>query len=69
MTRYVIGPDVAVRLAGDRTVIADGHRLVAPTLTQIRADAFVTLDADLARAVTGLVPVAPIEALSAQVAG
>ena len=32
MTRYVIGPDVALRLAHDETVIADGHRLVAPTL-------------------------------------
>jgi predicted nucleic acid-binding protein len=33
-------------------------------LTQLRADAFVTLDADLARAVKGLVTVAPIDALS-----
>ena len=32
MTRYVIGPDVALRLAREETVIADGHRLVAPTL-------------------------------------
>jgi predicted nucleic acid-binding protein len=28
----VIGPDVALRLAHEETVIADGHRLVAPTL-------------------------------------
>ena len=33
-------------------------------LTQLQADAFVTLDRHLARAVEDLVPVAPIEALS-----
>lgn len=32
MTRYVIGPDVAFRLASDQAVIGDGHQLVAPTL-------------------------------------
>ena len=32
MTRFVIGPDVALRLAHDETVIAAGHKLVAPTL-------------------------------------
>jgi predicted nucleic acid-binding protein len=32
-------------------------------LTQLQADALVTLDADLARAVGGIVTVAPIEAL------
>ncbi|HEY3013509.1 MAG TPA: hypothetical protein VGJ41_00280 [Nocardioides sp.] len=32
MTRYVIGPDVALRLAGERAVIRDDHQLVAPTL-------------------------------------
>jgi predicted nucleic acid-binding protein len=131
MTRYVIGPDVAVQLARDRTVISDGHRLLAPTLlrsqvlsrlyqavrrdeltrkdaerqldylralrirllgdrvlqrvawtvadqlgwpdtldaeyvalTQLQAEAFVTLDAELTRAVTGVVPIAPIQALS-----
>lgn len=30
--RYVIGPDVALRLAGDRATIGEGHSLVAPTL-------------------------------------
>ena len=30
--RYVIGPDVALRLAGENARIADGHKLVAPTL-------------------------------------
>jgi predicted nucleic acid-binding protein len=30
--RYVIGPDVALRLAADNATIADGHGLVAPTL-------------------------------------
>ncbi|MGZ6260581.1 MAG: type II toxin-antitoxin system VapC family toxin [Candidatus Limnocylindrales bacterium] len=32
-------------------------------LTQLQADAFVTLDADLARAVKGIVPTASIESL------
>lgn len=131
MTRYVIGPDVAVHLAHDQTVISDEHRLLAPTLlrsqvlsrlyravrqgemtkkqadrrldylralrirllgdsalqnrawkiadqlgwpdtldaeyvalTQLQADAFVTLDANLAHAVTGLVTIAPVQALS-----
>jgi predicted nucleic acid-binding protein len=131
MTRYVIGPDVAVHLAHGQTVISDEHRLLAPTLfrsqvlsrlyravrqdemtkkeadrhlaylraqrirllgdsalqnrawkiagqlgwpdtmdaeyvalTQLQADAFITLDANLANAVTGLVTIAPIQALS-----
>ena len=33
-------------------------------LTQLQADAFVTLDADLAEAVAGVVTIAPVEALS-----
>ena len=32
MSRYVIGPDVAVRLARERTVPADGHQILAPSL-------------------------------------
>lgn len=32
MTRYVIGPDVALRLAADNAGIPAEHRLVAPTL-------------------------------------
>ena len=32
-------------------------------LTQLQADAFVTLDAELARSVEGIVPTAPIDAL------
>ncbi len=130
MTKYVIGPDVALRLAHDEAVIPDEHQLLAPTLlrsqmlsllyravrhgemakkdadrqlnyvralrirllgdrvlqsvawkiadqlgwpdtldaeyvalTQLQADAFVTLDAELASAVKGLVMIAPIEAL------
>jgi predicted nucleic acid-binding protein len=131
VTRFVIGPDVALRLARDRLVVAGEHRLVAPTLlrsqllsnlyqavragemdrkeadrvldhvrglrirllgdrvlqsvawtvadrlnwpdtltaeyvalTQLQADAFVTLDPELAAAVRGLVTTAPIEALA-----
>jgi predicted nucleic acid-binding protein len=131
MTKYVIGPDVALRLAHDEVVIPDEHQLLAPTLlrsqvlsllyravrhgeltkkdgerqlnyvralrirllgdrvlqdvawkiadklgwpdtldaeyvalTQLQADAFITLDAELARAAKGLVRIAPIDALS-----
>ncbi|MEV0145863.1 MULTISPECIES: type II toxin-antitoxin system VapC family toxin [unclassified Nonomuraea] len=131
MSRYVIGPDVALRLAHDQAVVPAEHRLLAPTLirsqllahlyqavrsgemgkqdadrllghvrglrirllgdrvlqnlawkiadrlgwpdtytaeylalTQLQADAFITLDAELAEAVEGLVATAPIEALS-----
>jgi predicted nucleic acid-binding protein len=32
MTRYVIGPDVAMRLAAERAAIRDEHELLAPTL-------------------------------------
>lgn len=131
MTRYVIGPDVALRLAHDEAVIAGEHQILAPTLlrsqvlsllyravgsgemtrrdaerqlsyvrglrirllgdrvlqnvawkvadqlgwpdtldaeyvalTQLQADAFITLDAELAHAVQGMVSTAPIEALS-----
>ncbi|MET8757612.1 type II toxin-antitoxin system VapC family toxin [Lentzea sp. NPDC004782] len=130
MTKYVIGPDVALRLARDRAVIGAGHRILAPALlrsqtlsllyqevqrgevtekdaerhlnhlrglrirllgdrvlqasawkvadrlgwpdtfaaeyvalTQLQADALVTLDEQLAHAVKELVTVAPIDAL------
>ena len=131
MTRYVIGPDAALRLARDETVIREDHQILAPALlrsqllsllyqavrrgeitrtdaerrlryvrglrirllgdrvlqeiawrvadqlgwpdtldaeyvalTQLQADALVTLDPQLAHAVKDLVAVAPIEALS-----
>src|ERR1700745_4370276 len=32
MTRYVIGPDVAIRLAHDQAVIRGGHQILAPAL-------------------------------------
>jgi predicted nucleic acid-binding protein len=130
MTKYVIGPEVAIRLANDQTVIRDGQQILAPTLlrsqllsllyqavnrgemtkqgadqrlnyvrglrirllgdrvlqnaawkvaeqlgwsdtfdaeyvalTQLQADALITLDGQLAHAVKDLVNVAPIEAL------
>ena len=130
MTKYVIGPDVAIHLAHDQAVIGAEHQILAPALlrsqmlsmlhqavrdgemtkkdaerrlnyvrglrirllgdrvlqqvawnvadqlgwsdtysaeyvalTQLQADAFVTLDAQLAHAVKDLVKVAPIEAL------
>src|ERR671923_849757 len=128
VTRYVIGPDVAMRLAEERVALSDEHQILAPTLlrsqvlsslyqavqrgeltkkdaderlnylrglrirllgdrvlqrvawkiadelgwpdtfdaeyvalTQLQADAFVTLDKQLAGAVTELVMVAPID--------
>jgi predicted nucleic acid-binding protein len=130
MTRYVIAPDVAIRLAHDEAVIRGEHQLLAPTLlrsqmlsllyqavrrgemtrkdaerqlnyvrglrirllgdrvlqnvawkaagllgwpdtfdaeyialTQLHADALITLDEQLADAVKDVVQVAPIEAL------
>ena len=130
MTKYVIGPDVAIRLARDEAVVRDEHQILAPTLlrsqllsllyqavnrgemakkdaerrlnyvgrlrirllgdrvlqhaawkvadqlgwsdtfdaeyialTQLEADALITLDRQLAGAVKDLVTVAPIEAL------
>jgi predicted nucleic acid-binding protein len=131
MTKYVIGPDVALHLARAEAVIRDEHQILAPALlrsqllsllyqavhrgemtkkearrqldyarglrirllgdrvlqnvawtvadrlgwpdtfdaeyvalTQLQADAFITLDRKLAEAVKDLVTVAPIEALS-----
>jgi predicted nucleic acid-binding protein len=133
MTRYVIGPDVALRLAAEGARIPAEHELLAPTLlrsqvlsllyqaqrkgeissrdahprldyirslrlrllgdrvlqnlawklaaqigwpdtlaaeylalTQLQADAFVTLDTKLASAVQGLVATAPFEVLLAR---
>lgn len=130
MSRYVIGPDVVVYLAGERAAIHEGHQLLAPAvirsqvlsrlyqavrraemtkkdaerrlnymrglrmrllgdrvlqstawhvaealgwpdtldgeyvaLTQLHADALITLDRDVAQAAKRLVAVAPIEAL------
>ena len=131
MTKYVIGPDVAIRLAHDQAEIGDEHQILAPTLlrsqllsllyqavhrgemtkkdaerrlsyvrglrirllrdrvlqdvawevadqlgwsdtynaeyvalTRLQADAFITLDGQLAHAVRDLVTIAPIQALS-----
>jgi predicted nucleic acid-binding protein len=50
--------EVADRLGWDETYDAE---YVA--LTQLQADAFVTLDAELARRVEGIVPIATIDAL------
>ena len=130
MTRYVIGPDVAMLLARERATVDEEHKLLAPTLlrsqmlselyqavrrgeltkaaadeqlnyvrglrlrllgdrvlqkvawkiadqlgwadtltaeylalTQLQAEAFVTLDADLRDVVGGVVQVAPVEDL------
>jgi predicted nucleic acid-binding protein len=64
-----------IRLLGDAVLrrrawdFAEKHRWAENSdaeyvaLTQLQADAFVTLDADLARRVEGVVPTATIEAL------
>lgn len=132
MAKYVIGPDVALRLAQEEAVIAGEHKLLAPTifrsqllsmlyqavrhekmaksdadrhldyvrglqirflgdrvlqnvawkvasqlgwsdtfdaeyvaLTQLQADAFITLNEELASAVKDVVVLAPFKALSA----
>jgi predicted nucleic acid-binding protein len=131
VTKYVVGPDVAIRLAHDQAEIGDEHQILAPTLlrsqllsllyqavyrgemtkkdaerrlsyvrglrirllgdrvlqdvawevadqlgwsdtynaeyvalTRLQADAFITLDGQLAHAVRDLVTIAPIQALS-----
>jgi predicted nucleic acid-binding protein len=131
MTRYVIGPDVAIRLARDEAIIGREHQILAPALlrsqllsllyqavhrgemgrkdadrhlayvrrlrirllgdrvlqdlawkvadqlgwpdtldaeyvalTLLQADALITLDPQFARAVKGLVTVAPIDVLA-----
>jgi predicted nucleic acid-binding protein len=71
---YVRG--LRIRLLGDRVLQqlawqiaetlgwSDTHDAEYIALTQLQADAFVTLDDDLARAVKGLVTVATIDVLS-----
>ena len=41
MTRYVIGPDVAIRLAGDEAVVPDGHHMLAPALLRSQLLSFL----------------------------
>ncbi|MDQ3823306.1 MAG: type II toxin-antitoxin system VapC family toxin [Actinomycetota bacterium] len=48
----------------DRLGWAETYDAEYVALTQLQADAFVTLDADLARRVEGIVPTATIEALT-----
>lgn len=64
-----------IRLLGDRVSRAVAWRIATQldwadtanaeyvAVAQLQADAFVTLDADLARRVDGIVPLAPFEAL------
>jgi hypothetical protein len=42
MTRYVIGPDVAIRLAHDQAVIRGGHQILAPALLRSQVLSFCT---------------------------
>jgi hypothetical protein len=73
MTRSVVDCGVVLHLASEGIVGPGsspsswgGPRPTTPeylALTQLQADAFVTLDAELARRVEGVVPTATIEAL------
>ena len=36
MTKYVIGPDVAIRLAHDQVAMGDEHQILAPALLRSR---------------------------------
>ncbi len=50
----------------DRLGWAETYEAEYLALTQLQADAFVTLDAELARSVEGIVPTATIEAVDAK---
>jgi hypothetical protein len=77
VTRFVVDCGAVLHLASERIDVRAEHELLAPTrlgwaetydaeyvaLTQLQADALVTLDAGLARRVEGVVPTATIEAL------
>jgi predicted nucleic acid-binding protein len=47
----------------DQLGLAETYDAEYVALTQLQADAFVTLDSELARRVEGIVPTAPVEAL------
>jgi len=65
MMRFVIGPDVALRLAREKAAVPSGHELHAPTLMRSRsqAAALVMPDERLAREAGAWVAVAPYPAL------
>jgi hypothetical protein len=58
-----IPPAVALERLADRLGWAGTYVAEYVALTQLQADAFVTLDAELARRLEGVVPTATIEAL------
>jgi hypothetical protein len=77
LSRYVIGPDVALRLAHDEAVVSNEHQILAPTLLRsqllsllyqaVRNDELTKKDADrVLNYVRGkdVVTTAPITALS-----
>jgi hypothetical protein len=72
MTRFVVDCETLLRIAAGEIEVAAEHKLVAPTLVrsqalsalyQLQADAFITSDRNLARAVAGLVDTATSDAL------
>ena len=76
MTRFVVDAGAVLHLASAEVDIPEAHALLAPTLlrsqtndaeyvalTQLQADAFITLDAELARSVEGIVTTASLDAL------
>jgi len=59
VARFVVDCGVVLHLVSEKIEVAP----VAEALTRLQADALVTLDAELARRVDGIVPTAPIDAL------
>ena len=72
MTKYVIGPDVALHLAHDEAVIRDEHQILAPTLLRsqllsllyqaVHRGEMTKKDAGQRLNYVDLVTIAPIEA-------
>jgi len=59
VARFVVDCGAVLHLVNEEIEVAP----VAEAFTRLQADALVTLDAELARRVDGIVPTAPIEAL------
>jgi hypothetical protein len=63
VTGFVVDCETLLGIAAGEIEVAAEHKLVAPTLVRSRALSAVTSDGDLARAVSGLVETATIDAL------
>jgi hypothetical protein len=72
VTRYVIDPPTLLHLVANDVRVSPRHRIVAPNLIRAQAlslllqpDALVTVDPALARRAEDVVPLAPLDALTA----